>query len=529
MNKSRRSNRFAGLLTGLAATLVLAACSGGSGSDGSSELPPIPPPTSNTGTFGLLITDKPSEEFAEINLTIVAARLLGGPEGERTIYEDDEGVVVDLLDLSNYSKPIAFGEVPVGVYEKLRLIVSGIELVPLGGGDPFPATVVANGKVDLIDPEGIAIFPGRTLLAEVDFDANKAIKLTGTDYIFRPVVKAAFSNGGLPNKLARLEGTVESVDDMEGSFVLCDLDTGEVCLTAAAGMDTSLFDADGLDTDFASLAPGQQVVVIGRYRHEDDDDGDSDSDFDSDSDSDSDMDTDGDSDGNSDSDADSDSDSDSDMDSDGDSDTDADTDSDSDSGRADVDVILDALIVEIGGTATQLKGQVVSLPADGSFLVLLMDGMEYEVELQDGTRYFGPDGELTPNDVVIGASVEIEGVILEKASETDPDVIRAALVFVEAGDEDQLSGTIAEPVDAEAGSFMLSAGTTDRSVQLTEDATVLLVDTENSTATAGSAGDLYAGQVADVFGAEDASMTGIFNASEVIIDVAASPAPPTSE
>lgn len=529
MGTPRFSSRAAGMLVSMALGLLLAGCGGGSSSDieAAGGLPPAPPPIANVGTIALLLTDKPSEEFSAIELTVVSAQLLGGPEGTQTIYDDPDGVTVNLLDLSNYSKPIAFGEVPAGVYEKLRLIVSNIELFPLDGSDPIQARIVANGKVDLIDPDGIAIFPGRTLMAEIDVEANKAIKITGNDYTFRPVVKASFSNGGLPDKLARIEGLVESVDDINGTFVLCDLDTGDVCLTVATGMDTSLFDAEGLVTDFTLLAAEQQVVAIGRYRHENDDDGDSDSDPDSDSDSESDMDSDGDSDGASDSDADSDSDSDSDIGSNGDGSGDSDSDSDSDSGRADIDFILDALVVEIGGTASQRKGRVVSAPADGRLLILTMDDMEYIVELQEGpngTVYVGPDGLLSLENIVLGADVEIEGVIPEKASPEDPDLIRAALVFVEAEDDEQVSGTIADPI--EEGSFVLSTGDGDVTVVLEDGATILLVDTDASTATSGTIDDLYAGQVADVFGANDVMM-GVFNANEVIIDVVASPPPPT--
>lgn len=528
-----RISKFAAGLPALAAALLIAACGGGNGSssgtatDETGAAPPPPAPTSNTGTFGLLLTDKPSHEFSEINLTVTGAVLLGDP-GQQTIFDDSEGVKVNLLDLTNYTKPIGFGEVEVGSYEKIRLLISEVELVPMAGGDPIYPKLPANGKVDLLDSGGFAVFPGRTLLAEVDVEANNAIhfKQAGNSgkWTFRPVVKVKVMDGGLPDKLARLEGIVTEKDDMAGRFVLCDLDVQEVCLTVNVGEDTSLFDSDGLPTDFGSLAVDDQVVVIGRYRHAEDDDGDSDSDIDSDSDSDSDMDEDGDSDGESDSDADSDSDSDSDLGPDGD-----DGDSDSDSDRIDIDVVLDALVVEIGGTATQLKGQVVSAPQDGQFIILVAGDegpVEYTVELQDGAKFFGPDGQLTADAVVIGANVEVEGVIPEKASEEDPDVIRGAFVFVEADEDEQLSGTIIEPLEPETQTFYVSADSMEVCVNLLEEATVLLVDSEASTVTSAVGADgfdlLEVGHVVDAFGMMDTMSSGCFQADEVIVDVDAS-------
>ncbi|HSD70757.1 MAG TPA: DUF4382 domain-containing protein, partial [Woeseiaceae bacterium] len=466
MSDIRKYTRAGIPLLLLASTVFVSSCGGG-GTD--ADQPAQLPPPANVGKVGLLLTDKPSDDMSEINLDVIEAILIGD-SGQHTLFTGLKRI--NLLDLTNYSEPVSFGEVPAGIYTKLRLRLDNLELVLKDSGDKIYPKLPANGKVDLLDPGGFAIFPGRTALIEIDMDANKSIHIVSAgnsgQYQFRPVVKVNIMDGGLPDKLARLEGTVEEIlADPVGSFVLCSLDNPDMCLVINTDETTSLFDADGLPTTYDQLAVDDQVVVIGRYRHENDDDGDSDSDTDSDSDSDSDSDTDNDSDGDSDSDADSDSDSDSDMESDGDD--------DSDSDDGDADVQLDAIVIEIGGTATQLKGQAVSDPVDGSFLLLDGEDNQYTVELQEGTRYFGPDGELGEDAIVIGASLEIEGVIPPKADPADPDVIRAALVFV-AGDEDvQLSGTIKAPLDATARSFNLATDTGDVCVNVQEEADILLV------------------------------------------------------
>ena len=294
--------------------MFVSAC-GGSGTPAD---PPAPlPPTSNVGKVGLLLTDKPSDDMSEINLDVIEATLIGD-SGQHTLFTGSKRI--NLLDLTNYSEPISFGEVPAAVYTKMRLRIDNLELVLKDTGEKIYPRLPANGKVDLLDPNGFAIFPGRTALIEIDMDANKSIHIVSAgnsgQYQFRPVVKVNIMDGGLPDKLARIEGTVAEIfADPVGSFLLCSLDNPDMCLVINTDETTSLFDAEGLPTTIDLLAVDDQVVVIGRYRHENDDDGDSDSDDDSDSDSDSDKASDGDSDGDSDSDGDTDSDSDSDLES----------------------------------------------------------------------------------------------------------------------------------------------------------------------------------------------------------------------
>jgi hypothetical protein len=491
---------------------VLGACGGSDG--GSAEVPVLPPPVTNTGIFGLLLTDAATDDLAEINLDVTEAILIGGP-GEQTVFEGN--VRINLLDLTNYSQPIAFGEVEVGSYTKLRLRLENLELVDLDGEKFYPR-LPANGKIDLLDPSGFAVFPGRTLLAEVDIDANKSIHVVQTgngEYKVRPVVKVKFMNGGLPEKLTRLEGRIDEIlDPTTGSFVLCALDDPNSCIDVNLAEGGCVLDENGQPTTPDMLAVDQQVVVIGRYRHENDDDGDSDSDVDSDSDSDSDMDSDGDSDGESDSDADSDSDSDSDI---GDA---GDMDSDSDDDRVDIDVMLEAIIVE-QGDASQVKGTINSKPGDdGTFLILDREGNEITVELQkDCTRVFGPDGEITDVSALqIGTGVEIEGVIIPPVEEGDPTLLRAAIILLDGDDAaEQISGTIAEPL--EDPSFMLSTAGGDVCVVLVDEAEITFVSADGSESKPGSFADLAAEQEADAFG--ELGTDGCFLADELLVTIPA--------
>jgi hypothetical protein len=458
MNISTIYSRAGLIILPLAMSLFVAACGGSSSTNNDN---PGAGPTPATGTVALLFTDKPTDEFSAIKLNVVEAILIGGDDGQQSLFRGSEPI--DLLNLTNFNEPVVFGKVNAGIYTKLRLVIDALELVPHDGGDSIFPRLPANGKIDLLDPSGIEVLPGRTLLVEIDMEANKAIKITRTGnsnkYNFRPVVKARFMDGGLPDKLARVEGVASEIFvDPFGSFRLCDIETPDSCIDVTTGAGTSIFGNDGLGTDFGTLMANDPVVVIGRY-------------------------------------------------------------------VVDTDIVLDALVLEIGGNAEQLQGNVVSAPMDDRFLVVVDENGDILVELQPRTVYYDAAGMTGRDAIVVGADVEVEGVQPEKADPADPDLIRAALVFVEDEEADQASGTIIPDLDAATRSFGLTlAGGGDISVTVLEDADILLVDTAASEVTMGTFDDLFVGQIVDLFGSMP--MTGVFEANEVIVDVDASPAPP---
>ena len=441
----------------LAAFLTIAACGGSTPTDNAAV---VTPPTATTGMVGLLFTDKPTEEFREINLSVVEAVLIGGDDGQQSLFkalDEDQRKRIDLLELRNFNEPITFGEVESGSYNKLRLVIDDLELVPMDGGPSIVfERLPANGKIDLLDQDGFVVLPGRTLLVEIDMDANKSIKVTGAGngrkYNFRPVVKVDFMDGGMQDKLARVEGVAAEIFmDPAGSFLLCDIEVPDNCIDVTTGSDTSIFDDMGLPTDFTTLMVNDLVVVIGRYNVEN-------------------------------------------------------------------GVVLEALVLEIGGNAEQIKGNVAGNLIDDEFLLLTRDGTELVVELQSGTKYFDANGEIGAGSIVIGTRVEIEGVKPVKADPDDPDLIRAALVFLEADDDEQISGTIIEPLDADNRSFGLSPDEgSDTCVRVNEDAYILLVDEAAAEVMMGAITDLELGQSVDLFGitAEDSC----FDANEVIVEV----------
>ena len=185
-------------------------------------------------------------------------------------------------------------------------------------------------------------------------------------------------------------------------------------------------------------------------------------------------------------------------------------------------IVLNAVVLEIGGNAEQVKGSVVSNPMDDQFLMVVDGNGELVVELQAGTKFYDVDGVINRNAIVVGVDVEIEGV---KPADADPDLIRAALVFLEADPDEQASGTIILSTlnDAVPESFdLVLEDSSTLCVRLTDGAEILLVDEENSQVTMGTFADLQALTVdplADLFGTTAAD--SCFEANEVIVAVEA--------
>ncbi|MGE0625034.1 MAG: DUF4382 domain-containing protein [Pseudomonadales bacterium] len=529
----------AGWLLAALVMLFLGGCGGGGGgSDGPLAAAPAPvaqAPADQTGVVGILIKDAPAPDFTRIIMVVSRVALI--PEdGDRQVILLDEPKEFDLLELQNFYDMLAVSEnVPVGDYEKIRLIVDSITVCYLNDMDAEvceDAVVPANGKVDLNPRGSFTVAADTAILIEVDIDAKKSFHVVGTGngtIRFRPVVFVDIQQRQALQGLLRASGTVGDIDTGTSSFDLCDIETRldtdtNGCLKVNTSEDTSLFNAAGQPVDFANLVTGEPVTVYGiavviRDAH----DGDSDSDSD-----------DSDSDGDSDTDSDTDSDSDSDMDSDGDSDGDSDSDSDrNDTVRM---VQLDAIVVQKGlpEDILSLSGTALTpVDEDGVFSLDLADGEELDVEqidvlVQSGTKILSAAdlSELDASAIDTGVVAEVNGVIPDES----PGVLHASLILIAPPEEsrDQLTGEVTS-IDTETFTLFVDdtepAG--DRCIRPTVDAHFITV-TEllegGFGVTESGFADLEVGQQATVIGDDSGSC---FEADDVIIQLVEEETPPS--
>lgn len=168
------------LILGLTLGLVLAGC--------------IETPTDKTATgetssepttasVALLLTDAPTDEFTQINLTIDRIDLLAVDGSKVPLFEGLR--TIDLLSLRNTADLFAANNaVPPGVYEKIRMHLVDVELVKVdddGEVERIHPRLLANGKLDLNPRKSFVLAPGKSLVIQVDMDAKKSIHIAGHD------------------------------------------------------------------------------------------------------------------------------------------------------------------------------------------------------------------------------------------------------------------------------------------------------------------------------------------------------------
>jgi len=203
----------------LLVTTLLVACGGGSSTE------------PQTGTVGIVITDYPSAEFAEINLTVSGVELRGD-DVQAVLFDanvDGGPRKVNLLSLTDYADLFVMSEALATDYSKIRLYVDEIELVP--HDDQMPSIypkVPANGKIDLNPRQTFTVLPGDILYIHIDIDANKSIHTHPTgngEYRFRPVVFVDVISEAFAGKLVRVYGYAQDVDIAAQRFRLCRLNS----------------------------------------------------------------------------------------------------------------------------------------------------------------------------------------------------------------------------------------------------------------------------------------------------------------
>ena len=230
-----------------------------------------------TGRVSILLTDGPTDDFDQVNVTLETISFLSEDDGAENngvvLFEDTR--VINLLALENFSDWLSTTTVPVGAYSKIRLHVSQVELVKLNpDGSVLSSDIAklpANGKIDL-NPKGSFVVIGNGhLILEIDMDAEKSIHIVETGngkYIFRPVV---FVNilGEEELKLVLLEGKV--LARTETSFQLCDVEVlvvDDSCRTVSTADNTVVHDESIDVVTIESIEDNDIVTVLAKASSE---------------------------------------------------------------------------------------------------------------------------------------------------------------------------------------------------------------------------------------------------------------------
>ncbi len=205
-----------------AATVALLQLQGCGGSGGSSTAP--------TGTLKLSITDKMSDDFKNVVISIREVRVV--PAGREDAPDNDPGLpvvasfatprVIDVMQLQFVQQALGDVVLPAGSYSQVRLI-----LEPNPNGQQQPANYLVlksdltNARIPLTTPSAqqsglkvlgpIEIIPGIINAVMIDFDPNTAIVARGNgDYNFKPTGIRLVRMSSMLTQFGSISGTVSS-------------------------------------------------------------------------------------------------------------------------------------------------------------------------------------------------------------------------------------------------------------------------------------------------------------------------------
>jgi len=175
--------------------LLLTACNGSDGSGNASGIS-----SSGTGQLQVHLTDAPIDlsNVASVDVTIEGVIVYGAmlPNGSQPppIQLMSYPATFDLLTLTGgATELLADGEVPAGMYSRIRLEISSATMDMMDGSTEI--LKIDSDKVDIPIPFEVGV--GETMEVTLDFQADASVQVnqTGSEkYILRPVVTPVYSN-----------------------------------------------------------------------------------------------------------------------------------------------------------------------------------------------------------------------------------------------------------------------------------------------------------------------------------------------
>jgi len=428
-------------------SMVLVAC-GGSGSTASTAN------TAGNGSVGIVLTDGPTADFAEVNVTITGVSLIPDDDsdnnGHVVIFQGEK--TINLLSLTDFSELFAISnEVPAGQYEKIRLHLkqpNGIELIKKDDQGNVIETIypkmTGNGKLDLNPRGDFRVVAGQTLYIQLDIDANKSLHIVATGnggYRFRPVIFVDVIDHQFSGKLVRHFGYVHNLDMENNYFKLCDqpidlmgppaaemgntteIDGMGACIKVVAD-DASVFDQDGNPADMSGTQDNDMLTAVGFVRSYEDDD----------------------------------------------------LDVDDLNDNSDHEIRLYAEVIEMGDmdTFAVVDGTVATEPQTEAdvFALSLEDATEISVQLQVGTKVFSRSGQrLDYQSIAMGLTASVDGVY----SAMDSGMLKSSLVIVDTAMIDTMEKLHGNVLSVDNNIITISTSEGEKMIRISDDSSIFLM------------------------------------------------------
>ncbi len=240
--------------------------------------------TAPTGTLKLSITDKMSDDFKNVVVSIREIRVV--PAGKEDAPDNDPGLpvvvsfatprVIDVMQLQFVQQALGDVVLPAGTYKQVRLILEP----NLKGQGQQPANYLVlksdltNAKIPLTTPSAqqsglkvigpIEIKAGIINALMIDFDPNTAIVARGNgDYNFKPTGIRLVRMSDMLTQFGSISGTVFSTFKDWSSATVSVMRRGTVNDTdpIAAGIIFSNFTSGAWQSPFAAFVPPSSPTI----------------------------------------------------------------------------------------------------------------------------------------------------------------------------------------------------------------------------------------------------------------------------
>lgn len=201
----------------IATMVYLGGCGGGAGA--------------STGTLKLAITDKPSDAYQNLVISIKEIRVV--PAGHENAADNDPALpvlarfnpqekVIDIMTLQFVQQALGEIVLPAGTYRQIRLV-----LYPNPNGNQAPVNYLTlksdpNTKIPLTTPSGqtsglkilgpLEVKPGVINAVMIDFDPNTAVVQRGNsnEYNFKPTGIRLIQMANVLNQFGSIIGNVSN-------------------------------------------------------------------------------------------------------------------------------------------------------------------------------------------------------------------------------------------------------------------------------------------------------------------------------
>jgi hypothetical protein len=239
--------------------LFIIACGGGGGS--SLDI------AADTGTVSVFITDDLTQDFEKAWITIQRVVIADSGGTEYTLYEDNQGRVFNLLELSGVGALLNTSTLPAGTYIRVRITVANeITLVDRAGQTTI-ARFSPSGTQYTIQANGnLSVMQGQSTAFGLDFDTKQFTYDPQTNLVTSVVIfKAEEELNSLTAMYAKVKGYVTEV--VNSSKFKIQLKNSGAVVTATLHASGVVFDENtgATATDTSLLRSGQEVEVYGDY------------------------------------------------------------------------------------------------------------------------------------------------------------------------------------------------------------------------------------------------------------------------